>query len=113
MKIKVSLQPLQLQLAVKYIVENNAHVVKDNLTYDQKFSMIESSIRSSIQYLCDSHIEYIGTYGYTILGDWQDEDMDCDETLVHVEIMVSPSLKESTNGDEYIFDEFIINTVEK
>jgi hypothetical protein len=102
MEIRISYSQTQLDSAVKFISENNEHF------YGQDDYIRKSILEYMERMAKDPNSTFIGTMGFTLIGDREFEDLDNDENVVRVEILVDPGLG---NDDMYSDGDMVDNII--
>jgi hypothetical protein len=96
MKFKVGYSKLQLESAVDFISGNN-------IWFKNKKDVIRKAILNCMKDLAaDPSLVFEGTMGFTIIADTSYEGIDNDESSIHFDISVNPSLGKDLDEDDYI-----------
>jgi hypothetical protein len=95
MEVKITYSKTQLELAVKHIARNNNH-------FQGKKDYIRDSILDHMERIACNPDSWMGSsMGYYLIGDREDEGIDCDENRIHFELWIDPSLGYDIDIDDY------------
>jgi len=99
MEVTIRYSKTQFEAAAKFISENNQ-------TYLGRLKYIRDHIRKSMWEIAEKfpHLQSLSTMGYTVIGSVEEaEGIDGDVNIVHIEIMVDPSLAEEPSYTETVY----------
>lgn len=103
MEIRISYSQTQLEKAVNFISRHNE-------VFKGKKTEIRETILEYMEKMAkDPNMTFIGTMGFTLIGDREFEDMDNDDNLIRIEISVDPALGDDDQFADGDYQEYTIN----